>query len=40
MNPDAILSLIADLYTQIAVLNDENRQLKQQLATDTAETLN
>lgn len=32
MNPSAILSLIADLYGQVAALSDENAQLRAALA--------
>lgn len=32
MNPAAILALIADLYVQIGHLQEENEQLREQLA--------
>lgn len=34
MNSSALLALLADLYAQVAALTEENRQLRELLATD------
>lgn len=36
MNPTAILALIADLYGQVTVLQEENEALREQLAQGAA----
>lgn len=37
MNPAVILALIADLYSQVATLTEENQQLRAQLAREAAD---
>lgn len=37
MNPTVILALISDLYNQIAILTEQNAQLREALAEKTGE---